>query len=61
MSSAATSADLPDQGDDLVELRCEVVELGVGELDPRQSRQMRDLFAGNRWHELIQWFRGMTG
>jgi len=47
-------ADLPDQGDDLVELRGEVVELVVGELDPRQSRQVRDLFAGNRWHELIQ-------
>jgi hypothetical protein len=28
-----------------------MVELVTGELDPRQSREVRNLFAGNRWHE----------
>ena len=48
MSSAATSLIDGDRLEDHGQLRREVVELGVGQVDPGEVGQVRDLVAGDR-------------
>ena len=43
-------ADLGDQTDDLVELRCEVVDFGVGEVDPGQLGEVTEIVGADGGH-----------
>ena len=49
MSSAATSLIEATDSRITDSWRREVVELGVGQVDPGEVRQVRDLVAGDRW------------
>src|SRR5690606_12447950 len=51
---------LRDRLDDVTELRGVVVELFVGERQPGQPGQMRDLVAGYGGHESLNPFRGWS-